>query len=166
MHSPIDLFLEQHGRLAEQLRDQRGQCAEPDEAVIGSVERTEILDALDELDARIVPGRLVIDPMTAGELRRLHELPGPAVDGFPLGAAEQAAEDEVPVAREIGQLRAGQLGAAALGAGRVGAAAKKVAHATRAPNLASLRCGRIAARAWATSVGKSISVHGRPVMSS
>src|SRR5215510_1437328 len=106
------------------------------------MERAHIFDALHDPSPRLGQAVLVIDHVTSREFWCHGDLLGPAPEFGALGRFEEAADDE-----EAGPIEFHQL----FGRGAP-------AHA--------IRFGSTAASARCTSSGKSISIHGKPLMSS
>src|SRR5580658_1503770 len=123
-----------------------------DQVVEAGVERAEILDPLDQPPAGFGEAVLMVDPVLAWHFGSGLELAGPTQDVAGLLRTEEVAHDQVAVARHAGTflLRGFTLGG---GGGWF-------EHGAHAISSGSRAC------AFATSSGKSISVQGRPLMSS
>src|SRR5580693_6173920 len=123
-----------------------------DQVVEAGVERAEILDPLDQAPAGFGEAVLVVDPVPAWDFGSGLELAGPAQDVAGLVRTEEVAHDQVAVARHAGTFL---LRGFAAGGGH-----GWFEHGAHATSSGSRAC------AFATSSGKSISVQGRPLMSS
>src|SRR4051794_4373126 len=138
----IDLVLEQHGLVAEQRACPGDQPAVPQKDIEAGIERAHILDALHDPSPGLGQAALEIDHRASREFWCGGDLLRPASEVGTPGRFEEAADEE-----EAGETKSPQL----FGRGPIG-------HA--------IRFGSTAVSARCTSSGKSISIHGRSLMSS
>src|ERR1043165_5310333 len=138
----IDFVLEQHGLVTEQRASPGDQLAVPQNGIQSGIERAHILDALHDPSPGLGQAVLVIDHVPSGEFWCPGDLLRPASEVGTLGGVEEAADNEEAGAIEFRQLF-----------GR-----RPMAHA--------IRFGSTTISARCASSGKSISIHGRSLMSS
>jgi hypothetical protein len=138
----IDLVLEQHGLAAQQRARPGDQAALPQQGVEPGMERTEILDPLNEPAPGLDQAVLVVNHLAPRHFRRGGDFLGPLIQLATRGRLEEAAHH-----KEAGTLEFSQLGRCRL-----------PAHA--------MSSGSTVLSARRKSSAKSISIQGSPVTSS
>ena len=107
-HLEVDLFLEQHRFLAQQLGD--GGFEHLVQLLETVVEGRDVFDTADQVLAVPLQAFFVIDPMAAGDFGHIGQFPGPLADSFHFAGIEGATQYDKTVVPEFFDLPIIQLG--------------------------------------------------------